>query len=221
MKSWTVYEHVSPSGKTYVGITCQKPERRWKGGFGYVRPDNHQRLFANAILKYGWDNIEHKIIASNLTKIEADTIEKALIAKYKRLNKSYNITDGGDGGLGTKHTEETRAHLSKLRMGRKEKAEDTERRINLRIANYSYYVVAVKPGVILTFTTSKEAANVLGIKTRNNISSAIAGKQCLVKGYIFVHWDKNTPIDEEYLYDLYDKKVNSRYNSERRNKICA
>lgn len=218
MKSWTVYEHISPSGKVYVGITCQKPEKRWKGGSGYVRTDNHQPLFANAILKYGWDNIEHNIVATGLTKEEADTIEQTLITKYKRIGKSYNITDGGDGGLGTKHTEATKKHLSEIRKGKKESREETERRINLRIENYPYVIVAVKPECIITFRTAKEAAEKLGIAHRCNISAAIAGRQCLVNGYIFLHWDKDEPLDKDFLYGLYEEKVNNRYALERRKK---
>lgn len=216
MKSWTVYEHISPSGKVYVGITCQNPKKRWKGGSGYVRKDKHQPLFANAIIKYGWDNIKHRIVSTELTKEEADSMEKLLIAKYKRMKKSYNITDGGDGSVGTKHTEETKKLLSIIHTGMKEKPEATVKRIKSRIELYPYYVVAVSSKDIKVFKTAKEAAEQLGIVHRNNISAAISGKQCLVKGYVFVHWDKNKPIDEEYLYRLYDEKVNNRYNSERR-----
>ena len=30
--NYTVYKHISPSGKIYVGITKQKPEYRWNNG---------------------------------------------------------------------------------------------------------------------------------------------------------------------------------------------
>lgn len=216
MKKYIVYEHKSPSGKVYVGITCQRAQCRWKGGSGYVRQDKHQEKFANAIRKYGWDNIEHTIVLDGVSKSEAEYAEKYLIRWYKTHGLSYNITDGGDGGLGTKHTEKTKQHLSIIHTGKKEKKEDTEKRINTRILLYPYFVLAVKPGTILLFKTAKEAAEMLGIKHRNNISAAIAGKQCLVNGYVFVHWDKNKPIDEEYLYNLYNEKINSRYSSERR-----
>ena len=33
---WTVYRHIAPSGKVYIGITCQKPEYRWNNGNGYM-----------------------------------------------------------------------------------------------------------------------------------------------------------------------------------------
>ena len=34
-KKWTVYIHISPSNKYYVGITSREPELRWKNGKGY------------------------------------------------------------------------------------------------------------------------------------------------------------------------------------------
>lgn len=208
---WSVYTHTSPSGKVYVGITSQAPEKRWKGGSGYVRSDNHQPLFANAIIKYGWENISHKIIASNLTKEEACSIEKALIAKYKRQNKSYNITDGGEGGTGYKHTAQTRSFLRKLHLGRKEDKDAAISRVKKRVDNYPYVVVAVKGTEIHVFKTAKEAAKKLGINNRSNISTAIAGKQCLVHGYVFIHWNKTLPIDVAYLSRLYTTKLNNRY----------
>lgn len=216
MKSWTVYEHISPSDKVYVGITCQEPKKRWKGGSGYNRRDGHQRKFGNAVQKYGWENIKHNIVAKGLRKEMANFLEQCLIKLYKTMEKSYSITDGGDGGVGTIHTAETRKHLSMIRKGRKEDKKETVRRIGLRIDNYPYIVVAVKPEEIHLFKTAKEAAEKLDINNRNNISAAIAGNQCLVKGYVFVHWDKNKPIDKEFLFNLYEEKVNNKYSSERR-----
>ena len=56
---WTVYIHISPSNKYYVGITSQKPKDRWHGGSGYKKNDHFYRV----IKKYGWDNFQHVIIA--------------------------------------------------------------------------------------------------------------------------------------------------------------
>lgn len=48
--NYTVYRHISPSGKVYIGITSMEPEKRWgKNGYGYRR----QKYFNNAIRKYG------------------------------------------------------------------------------------------------------------------------------------------------------------------------
>lgn len=32
---YTVYKHISPSNKVYIGITSRKPELRWRKGNGY------------------------------------------------------------------------------------------------------------------------------------------------------------------------------------------
>lgn len=96
---WIVYRHISPSNKVYVGITSIGTQRRWgKNGRNYLK--NNQPLFANAILKYGWDNFIHEIILEGISESHAKYTEKYLIKWYKTHNMSYNITDGGDGLLG-------------------------------------------------------------------------------------------------------------------------
>lgn len=97
MGNYYVYEHISPSGKRYIGITEQKPERRWRAdGSGY-RQNEH---FMNAIKKYGWDNFEHSILFEGLSKEEACTKEKELIKKYKSdlFEYGYNRSEGGEHG---------------------------------------------------------------------------------------------------------------------------
>lgn len=121
--SYCVYIHTSPSGKRYVGQTKLKPEERWKNnGAGYLRKYKrsgkyHQPAFAQAILKYGWDNFEHEIIASNLTKDEANNFEKLLIKKFNTTNPKhgYNIKEGGSNG---RHSEETKRKLSEVNKGK-------------------------------------------------------------------------------------------------------
>lgn len=101
---WSVYIHISPSNKYYVGITSKTPEERWRNGFGYYT----QSYFYNAIQKYGWNNFQHEIIAENLSGEEAKNFEIKLIKILKSNDRKYgyNITNGGDGVHGLKHTEE-------------------------------------------------------------------------------------------------------------------
>lgn len=77
MKKFIVYEHVSPSEKRYIGITSQVPTQRWHGGANY-KSNNY---FYKAIKKYGWDNFQHNILYTNLTKEEAYQKEKELIQR--------------------------------------------------------------------------------------------------------------------------------------------
>lgn len=82
--------------KKYIGITCQKPEYRWKkDGKGYEECP----YFWNAIQKYGWDNFNHTILFTNLSAQEANDKEIELISLYKTYDNQfgYNISKGGFG----------------------------------------------------------------------------------------------------------------------------
>ena len=108
--NYSVYVHIAPSGKMYVGITKQTPpSKRWAGGSGYKG-----QVFYNAVKKYGWDNIEHDIIAEHLTKEEAENFEIVLIDKLQTRNPKYgyNVTVGGEGTKGKKYSKEECARKS-------------------------------------------------------------------------------------------------------------
>ena len=85
MDNYDVYIHIFPNSKVYIGITSQKPKRRWNNGQGY----KNNQYMTNAIMKYGWDNVIHKILYTNLKKEEAEEIEIKLIKEYKADNKRY------------------------------------------------------------------------------------------------------------------------------------
>ena len=57
---------------------------------------NITNYFTNAIKKYGWANIEHKILYTNLSKEEAEQKEIELIKEYKSNKREYgyNLTEG-------------------------------------------------------------------------------------------------------------------------------
>lgn len=93
MENWRVYKHTFPNNKVYIGITKQTPKKRWMCGHGY----KSNAYMINAIKKYGWNNIEHKILFENLTKEQAEQKEINLIAYYNSNNREfgYNIESGG------------------------------------------------------------------------------------------------------------------------------
>ena len=115
--AWTVYMHKFPNRKVYIGITSQSTYRRWRNnGNGYIS----QQLMYKAIQKYGWNNIEHIILFSNLDEKTAKEKEQELIAKYNsnNINYGYNLTKGGDGVVGYICKNETREKLSKVWLGK-------------------------------------------------------------------------------------------------------
>lgn len=112
---YCVYCHTNKiNGKKYIGITKQTPDRRWKNGKGYSA-----QHFSKAIQKYGWNNFEHTILMSNLTKNQASYYERFYIKKYETTlpENGYNETLGGDGGgmYNKHHTQATREKISEAR----------------------------------------------------------------------------------------------------------
>ena len=87
-KTYSVYMHIFPNGKRYIGITSQKPvEKRWYSTGGGYRKCNKMW---KAIQKYGWENVEHIVLYENLSKAMA---ESAASAKHKQkiyLSRLYN-----------------------------------------------------------------------------------------------------------------------------------
>lgn len=71
--NYLVYEFTFPNGKKYYGRTYNT-NARWQNGKAY-----RTQKVGKAIEEFGWENIEKKIIAENLTKENAQMLEKALI----------------------------------------------------------------------------------------------------------------------------------------------
>lgn len=93
-KEYSIYIHTNTlNGKKYIGTTKANVKVRWNNGDGY----KSQKDFYEDIQEIGWDNFSHEIIYENLTKIEADKLEKDLIDKYDTTNKNkgYNKRRGG------------------------------------------------------------------------------------------------------------------------------
>lgn len=114
MENYKVYIHIFPNKKVYIGITKQEPKHRWRNGTHY----DGNKYMTNAIKKYGWENIQHKILFDNLSKEEAEQKEIELIKQYNSTNRDYgyNILEGGNVSQGM--SEEARKEMSIKRKGK-------------------------------------------------------------------------------------------------------
>lgn len=112
-KLYVLYRHTSPSGKVYIGITCNPTCKRWWRGKGY----RSNQYFTAAINKYGWDAFKHEIIRSGLTKEQAEIAEIAAIRHYKARDprRGYNLAKGGKLSA---LSEESRKRVSEANIGR-------------------------------------------------------------------------------------------------------
>lgn len=180
---YIVYKHTTPNNKIYIGITKQNITRRWQNGLGY-----RGQLFFKAILKYGWDNIKHEILYTNLSKEDAEKKEIELIKKYKSNQKEYgyNIDNGGNcigkvnmetrekikkAMLGMQHTEETKEKHRKAQLKlwqNKEYREKRKNNYNLNRLEKGYTVYRSGKPVICVETNQvfdriKDASEYFGI----------------------------------------------------------
>ena len=127
-----VYRHVckpcTTSNGIYIGVTGKKnPNDRWSStGVGYKA----QKKIYEAIQLFGpenWMNPEiwsHEILFSNLSKTEAYTKEKELIAFYDSYNNGLNSSLGGEINIKYASIEEAEAAY---RAAKKNK---TQKRLN-------------------------------------------------------------------------------------------
>ncbi len=163
MSNYTLYMHVAPNGKKYIGITSKDPAKRWNGGSGYSSNED----FYKDIRKYGWNNFQHKILLSNVNREEAERWEIELIAKYHTMDpkKGYNRNSGGH--CHGEVSERTRQKLSKALTGTR----------GLRC-------MCVETGE--EFGSVSEAARRFGV-SRNSIEASYrTGGRRSVKGFHFV-----------------------------------
>lgn len=102
------------SGMDYVGISVQ-PHVRWKQ---HIQCKDEKGFFHRALRKYGADAFTWRVISWASCLKGAQTLER--MARHLGMGK-YNLTMGGEGTIGWKHSEETRSLLSSQKLGKPRK----------------------------------------------------------------------------------------------------
>ena len=128
MQAYMVQNKVN--GKSYIGITTRSIKRRW-----YEHccvPNSCGKLLAKAINKYGAEAFELTVIASAFKGLDnLKELEKQLILQNRTFAPNgYNLTLGGDGVFGFKHSEES-TQRQRDRLRGKVCSEDTKQKMKL------------------------------------------------------------------------------------------
>lgn len=126
-KEYRVYAHICPDDTAYYGKSSQEYINcRWRKGDGY----KNQRKFKAKIDEFGWDNIEHVILAEQLDAETAAEMETRLIDENGGVNsdKVLNLSTGGDAGF--TFSDNTKELISKNNLKRYK--DHPEMRENLR-----------------------------------------------------------------------------------------
>lgn len=101
------------TGDQYVGVT-NRPAARWREHTSMASRGSRTR-FHNALRKYGREAFTFRTVARLPTMQEALIAERILITLS---HPRYNLTAGGEGAPGMKHTDVAKAKMSAARVGK-------------------------------------------------------------------------------------------------------
>lgn len=128
-----VYQAVNTANnKIYVGITRKNMHARFMQHQAKAKAGS-KTPFHNAIRKYGADAFILYVLAWCDSYLEAKQSEQKWISE---IRPDYNVTAGGDGVSGLRHTKESKARMSAARRGitshmaGKRHSEETKQRIS-------------------------------------------------------------------------------------------
>ena len=111
------------NGKVYVGYDSSWPKRKHEHQYHSQHTDSN-KMFYNAIRKYGWDNFEWSVIyQSEDAEHTLKVMENHFIEQYRSYihypdSNGYNMTLGGEGTIGAVQTPETRRKISEALKGK-------------------------------------------------------------------------------------------------------
>ena len=214
MKSYIVYRHITPDGKSYIGCTSKSVRERW--WLGYM----HSPKFDVMVKKYGWDGMQHEVLAENLSAEDAYKVEQEMISKYQTIdpNFGYNTSKGGKATYaGLKHTDETKDKIRKANTGVVFTEEHCKNLSNALKGNmvgeknpmygkpksaitiqrqydsHRHEMISVvqkdlEGNIIGTYFSMHEAARKTGVN-RNCIKACLIGKQQSSKGFLWEYAD--------------------------------
>lgn len=157
------------TNKIYIGITNQGSGARYRHHW-YKSRIGEPSPIHRSMAKYGEDNFTLEIIDFADTYDELKEKEKYWIKQYNSTDKSigYNLTEGGDGTFGRKHSEETKKKMSETRLG---KCSDKQREHLLKLTvgqSKKIYQYDTDFNLIGEYNSIKEASKITGID-RNTI----------------------------------------------------
>ena len=119
MKTYELYLVTNNhNGKRYIGQTMSDIGymNRWADHCAEaIRSKGHQCVFHSAIKGYGVDSFTVKRILKDISEKDIDRLESLWIQKLNTFyanGSGYNMTLGGQGVHGYKHTEESRKRIS-------------------------------------------------------------------------------------------------------------
>lgn len=230
MKKWYVYQHtrVDNGEIFYIGIGCI---------------NNFSRAYSKKNRSSFWERIVEKtnykieIIFEELSEEEAKNKEVELISKYKKIKDGgtlCNITDGGDGVSGLKHSEETKKILREKRktqvftdevkkkwslnrmgnkkaLGKKHSEEKNLAKSKNQRGKFGGTIIRIDNfGNKIEFLSIKDAGDSVNTSYRNIWYACKYRKDKIYKGYYWYYKDDNKK-QKKNLDDISKEYLYKRY----------
>lgn len=215
-KQYTIYRHITPDGKSYIGCTTKSIKQRWNLKY------KHCPRFKSVCEQYGWDGMQHEVLAVTPIESVAYQIEQEMIAKYQSYNPDfgYNVSKGGKATYaGLRHTEETKDKIRKANTGAiftEEHRKNLSKSLKGNMVGeknpmygkpksattiqrqYDSHRHEMKPvvqmdlngNILSTFFSIHEAMRVTGV-ARSSIHNCLVGKQKSSKGFLWKYVDSD------------------------------
>lgn len=107
------------NNKIYIGKTVQTLSLRKNGHKSSAINHKDNSYFHKAIRKYGIENFKWEEIDYSESEADLNEKEKYWILEYSKICKTYNLTKGGEGVSGLRHSEDSKLKMSQNMKGRR------------------------------------------------------------------------------------------------------
>ena len=157
----------------YVGISKHDtPEQRFVGHLRSARGKSHLPVHS-WIRRHVADGhtISPVAFRTHITRDEACRLEHDLVVGLRDTGRLLNLTDGGDGNVGWKHSEESRARISVAQKGRPVAAE-TRAKISAAQKGKPRPAVTAETGAKISAALKGKPRRPFTAETRTKMSAA-------------------------------------------------
>lgn len=183
IREWTIYKITNPNGRIYIGKTLNYPQRLRQYRCIQLK---EQALITRSLLKYGFCKHHFEVIDSFIgTSQDCSSKEMFWIrsymsnsCKFKEMN-GMNMTDGGEGALGTKKSKE---YVEKFRLKNlgKKLSEEHKKNISIGLKGKSFHVFGRKQS---EEEKERRASKIRGLKRNEKQIENYRKAQAILNGH--------------------------------------
>jgi predicted GIY-YIG superfamily endonuclease len=215
MKTYEVYKITNlVNNKLYIGITNQGFKTRW---YKHCSDSIHGSEFPlhNALRKYGIDNFSVEVLEVCDTIEQLKQQERYWITELKSrtTENGYNLTDGGDGTFGCKHSDKTKDKIRQKALDRSLDKSYIDYLRKTRFKNKEVAQYDLEGNFITNFISASEAAREFNV-TRTSISNCASGKTKSAANYIWKYTgsisEKPKPIIKEKVKRVTSEEIKQK-----------